>query len=145
MEHTELITELLGGAKTFGRKPKSDVDFIALVREGLPVQALASAAQSLDLSEDQALSWLRISKRTAARRKMKQERLRSVESERLLRLARAGAAATDVLGSRLKAVRWLQKPNRALGGEAPISLLDTDIGFQNVLDTLQRIEHGVLS
>jgi putative toxin-antitoxin system antitoxin component (TIGR02293 family) len=145
MEYLESVTQLLGGTRTFPRKPQSDRDFIAIVRTGLPLRAVACAAKSLALSEDQTLMWLRISKRTAARRKARHERLRVVESERLLRLARVAAAATDVLGSREKAVHWLKSANRALGGDAPISLLDTDVGFQNVVDVLRRVEQGVFS
>jgi hypothetical protein len=33
----------------------------------------------------------------------------------------------------------------ALSGATPLSLLDTDIGAENVLDTLGRIEHGVFA
>lgn len=38
---------------------------------------------------------------------------------------------------------WLKSPNAALGGATPLSLLDTDIGTESVMDTLGRIEHGV--
>jgi uncharacterized protein (DUF2384 family) len=36
--------------------------------------------------------------------------------------------ATDVLGSKEKAVRWLREPNRALGSHVPLELLDSEIG-----------------
>lgn len=145
MENIDAVTRLLGGTRTFPKKPKSDRDFINILRAGLPVRAVACAAKSLSLSEDQTFSWLKISKRTAARRKANKERLREVESERLLRLARVAAAANEVLGNHDKAVRWLLKPNRALGGDEPILMLDTDVGFQNVMDVLMRVEHGVFS
>jgi putative toxin-antitoxin system antitoxin component (TIGR02293 family) len=48
-----------------------------------------------------------------------------------------------VFGSKTKARAWLQAPSRALRGEVPLSLLDTDIGTQSVEDELVRIEHGV--
>lgn len=145
MEHISAITRLLGGALTFPTAPKTDRDFIRALREGFPIGAVGYAAEELSLSEEETYSWLKISRRTAARRKAKKERLREVESERLLRLARVAATATEVLGSREKAVRWLRKPNRALGGDPPVLLLDTDVGFQTVLDVLQRVEHGVFS
>jgi ribosomal protein S16 len=44
-----------------------------------------------------------------------------------------------------RAVRWLHRPNRALGGPAPLTLLDTDLGAQQVEQLLGRIEHGVYS
>jgi uncharacterized protein (DUF2384 family) len=38
---------------------------------------------------------------------------------------------------------WLKSPNATWFGATPLSLLDTDIGAETVLDTLGRIEHGV--
>ena len=82
--------------------------------------------------------------RTLARRK-KERRLRADESDRLLRLARVAAVAEDVLGTREHAGRWLQKPNRALGDVTPLDLLDTDLGAEEIVSILGRIEHGVYS
>lgn len=54
-------------------------------------------------------------------------------------------SATDVLGDLDKGCRWLTSPNRALGGKAPLDLLDTDIGRQQVHDVLTRLNHGLFS
>ncbi len=62
-----------------------------------------------------------------------------------VRLTRVFAAAKQVLGSEDKARRWMLKPSRALGGETPLHLLDTDIGANAVFDELGRIEHGVFA
>jgi len=43
------------------------------------------------------------------------------------------------------ALHWLKSSNAALAGATPLSLLDTDIGAESVLDTLGRIEHGVFA
>ena len=43
------------------------------------------------------------------------------------------------------AARWLRRPNRALNGELPIDLLDTDVGARQIEDVLGRIAHGVVS
>lgn len=145
MFYASEVTDVLGGASVIGPPPATDNDFVDLVRQGLPYQSFVAATQFLHLKEELALSCLRISERTAARRKAKQERLREVESERLLRLARLAATAIDVLGDREKAVRWLQRSNRGLGGRVPLDLLDTDIGFQSAIDELQRVEFGVFS
>lgn len=145
MEYAQDVIRILGGSHTFSKKLSSDCDFIGVVRRGLPWQAVESAARSLEMSEEQTFTLLKISKRTAARRRATKERLRETESERLLRLARVIAMANDVLGGQENAVRWLKKPNRALGGEIPVELLDTDIGFQSVMDVLRRINYGVYS
>jgi putative toxin-antitoxin system antitoxin component (TIGR02293 family) len=43
------------------------------------------------------------------------------------------------------AATWLRRPNRALNGESPIHLLDTDVGARQVEDVLGRITHGIVS
>jgi putative toxin-antitoxin system antitoxin component (TIGR02293 family) len=61
------------------------------------------------------------------------------------RLGRITTLAVEVLGDAERATRWLQRPNRALGGAIPLALLDTDLGAQQVEHLLGRIEHGVFS
>jgi putative toxin-antitoxin system antitoxin component (TIGR02293 family) len=43
------------------------------------------------------------------------------------------------------AIDWLKSVNASLAGATPLSLLDTDIGAENVMDTLGRIAHGVFA
>ena len=62
-----------------------------------------------------------------------------------MRLARVVERAETVFEETAAALAWLQSPNAALGGVTPLSLLDTDVGADSVLDTLGRIEHGVFA
>jgi putative toxin-antitoxin system antitoxin component (TIGR02293 family) len=145
MSDTARVVAILGGGRAFGRTaPRTAFDLIALVRRGLSYRALASAKEALDVSNDDLSRFLHLKKRTLARRRG-ENRLTADESERLVRLARVAARAEEVLGDRAAALRWIRKPNRALGGVSPIALLDTDLGLDAVLDVLGRIEHGVFS
>lgn len=94
--------------------------------------------------EREAATILHILAQTMARRRQAR-RLRVDESDRLYRIAHVAGQAVSVFGSEDKAVTWLQRPNRALNGELPIRLLDTDIGARQVEDILGKIEHGNLS
>lgn len=141
MEHLALVRQFLGSAVG---KPETELDFVPMIRRGFPLSAFTSLRNRTRFNEKTIFGSLRIARRTAARRKG-QARLKPAESERLLRLARVLAAATDILGDEEKARGWLLAENRALGGKAPISFLDTGIGFQGVMDVLSRIEHGVYS
>ena len=69
--------------------------------------------------------------------------LSSEESAEIVRLARVVARAAEVFEGLDPALDWLKSPNATLSGATPLSLLDTDIGAETVLDTLGRIEHGV--
>jgi putative toxin-antitoxin system antitoxin component (TIGR02293 family) len=43
------------------------------------------------------------------------------------------------------ATRWLKRPNRALGGAAPLDLIDTELGARSVENVLGRIAYGSVS
>ena len=51
--------------------------------------------------------------------------------------------ATEVIGDRQQAMRWLGTPVKGLDYATPISLLGTDEGAQRVDAILGQIEHGV--
>jgi putative toxin-antitoxin system antitoxin component (TIGR02293 family) len=116
-----------------------------LVREGLPASTLDRLAEQLGvpLSEIQAI--VGIPAATAARKRAANETLKPALSDRAFRIARMLTLAAGVLESREKAAHWLREPNRALRGEVPLRMLDTEIGAREVELVLERIEHGVYS
>jgi putative toxin-antitoxin system antitoxin component (TIGR02293 family) len=138
------ITELLGGPRVFGRRIAKTSQLVETVRAGVPYKAFDSVRQAAGLSREEAGSLLGIPPRTLARRR-KQGRLTVEESDRTYRLAHLMAKALEVFGDRDKVVRWLRKPNRALGGVVPLSRLDTDAGTREIEAILGRLEHGVFS
>ncbi len=144
MVSTARIVRMLGGKAALKNVPRDHDAMIAQVRSGLPVSALEAIAARFAIPREQLLRILDLPLRTLARRK-KQQRLRADESDRLLRLGQVAALAEEVLGSRDKAVAWLKKPNRALGGAVPLDRLDTDLGTRQVEQVLFRSAHGVYS
>jgi putative toxin-antitoxin system antitoxin component (TIGR02293 family) len=144
MDDVRELTDFLGGTSVVG-SPQSDFEFIEVIRKGLPSEVIQCVVKASAVGEDVIYKSLRIAKRTAARRKANAARLKASESELIYRFAKVLVAATDVLGDRSKAREWLLSENRALGGQRPIDLLDTGIGFEDVMDVLRRIEHGVYS
>jgi putative toxin-antitoxin system antitoxin component (TIGR02293 family) len=144
MTETERIVRILGGEEVVGRKLRSRSDLIPVLRKGLRYRALDRVMDGLDLTQQQVVDSLALSKRTLARRKG-EGRLSAEESDRLYRIARVAARAEEVFGSTDTVKRWLVHPNRALGGSTPLSLLDTYEGTSEVEAVLGRIEHGVFS
>jgi putative toxin-antitoxin system antitoxin component (TIGR02293 family) len=145
MTATEYIVEVLGGSTIFkGEGVPTSADVRKRIKRGLPYRSLESVRERLRLSLPEAASVLHMPARTLARRKQS-HRLDVHESDRLYRLARIAAQAFAVFGTEDKGASWLRRPNRALGGEPPIHLLDTDVGARLVEDTLGRIEHGIVS
>lgn len=135
-------SDLMGGPSVLKRQVRSRLDFLEIVRVGLPWRSFELVTKELALPMEETTRWLRLSPRTLARRKTA-KRFDPEQSERLLRLASVWTRACVVFGSKTKARAWLRAPSRALRGEVPLSLLDTDIGTQSVEEELVRIEYGV--
>ena len=144
MENVKALTKFMGGRSVVG-SPKSDFEFIEILRRGLPSKVIECVVKSSAVSEEVIYNALRIAKRTAARRKASAARLKAGESELIYRFSKVLVTATEIFGNRDKARDWLLKENRALNGNRPIALLDTGIGFEDVLNVLHRIEFGVYS
>jgi putative toxin-antitoxin system antitoxin component (TIGR02293 family) len=114
------------------------------VRSGLPFSALVALTKQLEISPQQFTAVFGIPPRTVARRK-EARHLNHQESDRLYRVARSASQAVEVLGSIEKARVWLKTPNRALGREIPLDLLDTEIGARQVEEVLLRLNYGIFS
>jgi len=138
------IAKSLGGWRVLRERLANYAAVIDRTRTGLPYAALEALAKRYAMGVPRVARVLGLPARTHARRK-KERQLSAAESDRLLRLARVAARAESVLGAADKAGQWLQKPNRALRGAAPLDLLDTDPGAEAVVTVLGRIEHGVYS
>lgn len=135
---------LLGGPRTIvGRSEPSERDVRERIRAGLPYRSFETVRERLQLSVPEAAGVLGVPLRTLARRRI-EKKFASDESDRLYRLARIAAQAVRVLGSDEKAAAWLRRPNRSLGGETPLEVLDTDIGTRETEEALGRLEHGIV-
>jgi putative toxin-antitoxin system antitoxin component (TIGR02293 family) len=135
---------LLGGEGVLHAKPRVVMDWIPLVRQGLPSACIDAVVGMTRITQSDLARALAIPERTLARRK-REGALSPEESAKLLRFARLVERAEEVFENADSALNWLQSPNASLGGVTPLSLLDTDIGADTVLDTLGRIAHGVFA
>jgi putative toxin-antitoxin system antitoxin component (TIGR02293 family) len=140
----EDIASRLGGSDALGRRIEGELDLVNLVREGLPVSALETAIRRGVLSRAEA-ERLVIPRRTLSHRKRRGEPLTTDESDKLARVVRVAALAEETFQDEEKAHGWLRDPNRALGGERPLDLLETEGGARLVEQVLGRIAHGVFS
>ena len=138
------IQGLLGGHRVLQSVPRTPLEWVSLIRHGIPAQAVESLARMIQLTQAELAGSLGIPERTLARRK-REGLLNSEESAKVVRLARVVERCEEVFEDLDVALDWLKSPNAALCGATPMSLLDTDIGAESVLDTLGRIEHGVFA
>ena len=134
----------LGGEGVIGRTLRTDNDLRAAIREGFPQKVVGSVMNSAGLTLKELSATLDLSPRSLQRRRH-QGRLARYESDRLYRLARIVALAKRYIGDEETATRWLRRPNRALGGNNPLELIDTELGARAVEDVLGRIAFGGVS
>ncbi len=139
----EGVVSVLGGTKVVGKGVRSPEDLAERVRAGLPFAALVAVMERYEISRDVLCAILCLSSRNFLRRKA-QKRLAPDESDRLYRLARVLAHANRVFEDPDESADWIHAPNTALGKQQPLTLLDTDIGVQQVDQVLGRIEHGIV-
>ncbi len=121
------------------------IDRAEVVRKGLSIESFKRVANYYQLSDAQMSKVVGTSVRTIVRLQKEDKPLNSTWSDRLYRLARVAAQAQDVFESADTATSWLKRPNRGLNGHAPVELLDTDAGTEQVVELLDRIEYGVYS
>src|SRR6202140_3593112 len=137
----DYVLDVLGGESVFRGPRRSDpAELRTRIKSGLPYRSLESVCRRLQLTLPETATILHTPMRTLARRK-RERKLRAVESDRLVRLARVAAHAVAVFGHEQAAAAWLRRPNRALSGEMPFRLLDTEVGTAQVEDVLGRIEY----
>ncbi len=136
------VNHILGSK---GRQIKTQWDLLALSERGVTKQALLRLSQTLSLSKKEIASVLQVSERTLQRYGERQV-LGAVISGRVVHLAELVQTGLDIYGDdREGFVAWLRSPSIALGGRAPMQLLNSSIGTQMVIDELIRMAHGVYS
>jgi len=135
------IQELLGGEAVTGRLV-TEFDLVRLVRRGLPPEAVDGFLAATRLSFS-AIEPYVMPRRTFNRRREGNQPLDTAASDRMLRIARMVVAAEDTIGDRARALAWLERPNRVLEGQTPLSMADTDLGAQGVERLLGQIAHGL--
>jgi len=135
------LQELLGGEAVTGPL-RTELDVVRLVRRGVPTAAVDRFLEASHLTFNSIERHV-LPRRTFVRRQRAAQPLDPAESDRLIRLVRLVAAARETFGDAEKAMTWLGRENRALDGQTPLSLADTDLGARNVETLLGRIGHGL--
>ncbi|MBI1823362.1 MAG: DUF2384 domain-containing protein [Nitrospirae bacterium] len=147
-ELTEETMNILGGKKLLGRAIRTGLDLDKIIKEGFSASVLNYFKKLLGLSDLELSKSLGVSTKTLMRSRKterKPAKLDPVTSDRLYRLARIYAMASEVLGGIDQAKKWLHSPQMGLNHRLPLDLISTEAGSQEVKDLLGRIEHGVFA
>lgn len=137
------MADVLGGRRVLQSRPRNAAEWLEVARNGVPFESAESLKRWLAVGDEVLAELLGISTKTLSRARASNARLDPVVSDRLLRVARLGALAREVLEDEDRARGWLKRPQIGLGGRTPLSLLATDLGCVEVERLLLRIEYGV--
>ena len=115
------------------------------IRRGYPWSLAHGFQEQLELKDGEFASVLGVSSRTLGRRRKGRRILNEIASDRLYRLMRVVDLAGSVFEEQELGLQWLRRPQVGLGGKVPLTLLDTQPGFEAVGALLQQIEYGAIS
>lgn len=126
---------------TPGILAEASAQFIHAPREGMSTEELDRIVESGRLSMVE-IDRLAVPRKTLAHRRILGS-LTLEQSDRIRRLMRMILEAECTFDDEAKAHAWLRRPNRLLGGEAPLDRLDTDAGTKQIEILLGRIAQGI--
>ncbi|WP_205510136.1 type II RES/Xre toxin-antitoxin system antitoxin [Longitalea arenae] len=115
---------------------------IGIIRNGITKKQLEAIKSETDLDYHTLSTLLSVSRTTLIKKKG-DDRFDQPTSERIMLLAELLSYGRDVLESKERFNAWIKMPSLTLGGKAPLELLDTLYGIEEVKKELGRIEYGV--
>lgn len=134
-----------GGIYTRDMVLRSTPELVRIVKAGVPVSDARKLLSYYKVESEKFIEFVGDSP-SKFRKRRSTERLQPEESDRLVRFARLLAAAEALHeGDAEAARRWMESPNKALGGVAPMEYARTEVGAREVEQLIGRLEHGVFS
>ena len=141
------IIALLGGERLIKHKINKQLDWVDLIRIGLPGNVINVLAKNISFTEEEISNVIHISTRSLQRwtKETKNKILDRETSAKTIALATLFSKGANVFGSIEAFKQWLRLSNSALENKKPIELLDTSIGFELINDELGKIEYGIFA
>lgn len=119
---------------------------VSVVREGIDYGVIEYLGKRINRPVKFMLGILDLPQTTYNKKKSENALLNSRDTELILSIHETIDLGMHVFNQEAdKFLRWLQKPNPSLGGNAPESFLDTISGILEIKNVLYRLEHGNLA
>lgn len=134
------LAKLLGGHRDEVREADQ---WHERILAGLAFDAVEKVKAHASLTDAEMARLLGIGEATLRRARASRATLDAPTSDRLYRLSKTLATAEEVLEGTDNAMSWMRRPQSALGGRAPLALLVTQAGADQVETLLRRIDYGV--
>lgn len=129
----------------FNLKLVDTVELLKLSRKGITYALFEEIVKSSIYTTKEWSKFLHITERTIQRYKKEKRTFESLQSERIIEIAKLQLKGKEVFGSKEYFDEWMNSKIIALGNIRPVELLDSSFGIDLLMDELGRIEHGVLA
>ncbi len=129
------------------KKPEADMlpfEKMQMAKNGLSKKDLEALKQKASLDYDELAQMLSVTRATLINKKG-EEKFSVVLSERIIAIADIYSYGVEVFGEIGLVQQWMFQSNRALGGETPFSIIDTQFGREELRNLIGRIAYGVYS
>lgn len=121
---------------------KDPIKEMGLIRSGIETNIIESFLAEESILVKDVLERLHIPSSTYFLKKKNHQPLDAYTTEKLVRLVSVLVMASDIIG-KIEAKKWIYRNVPSLGDEAPINLLDTEIGHRLVEQALLQIKYGM--
>lgn len=117
---------------------------ISAIRRGFGCAEIRDVQQAYQISDKPFAQLMGISDKTLSRIRKSNAKLSSLSGDRLYRLQKIWALANKVFETPGNALNWLRRAQPGLDNQAPLDLLDTEPGYEQIQTLLNQLEFGVL-
>ncbi len=137
------IVEALGGEGLMKHPVRHELDLMAVVETGLPIESLIYLQSRFGFTNKIMSQILAISESTYQRRVRAKDKLTKDETEKVIALSEIFEKGMEVFENEPDLNNWLTSPIRSLQYQRPVDLLDTILGRRQVMRVFNAIEHGI--
>jgi putative toxin-antitoxin system antitoxin component (TIGR02293 family) len=128
--------------RSFVAKDTSAAAKIDIIRGGVLARVVDDMVEYLGVPKHVVFALLHTPESTAHKLIKDNRHLDAAASEGVVRVADITRMAEETFGGRDGATQWLTARNLALGGQTPLSMLDTEPGAGEVRRLLNAINYG---
>ena len=129
----------------FNTKLSDTVELVKLSRRGITITLFEQIAKTCSFTIKEWSKFLHITERTIQRYKKENRKFESLQSERIIEIAKLNLKGIEVFESKEYFETWMNSKIISLGNIKPIELLDSSFGIDMLMDELGRIKHGILA
>ena len=133
--------------KNSGNKPENQMtsfEKIGMIREGISKKDLENLKEKAGFDYNQLSKVLSVARATLINKKGNDKFDISL-SEKIVSVADIYSYGFEVFEDENKFNDWIFRANKALGGQSPFNLLDSQYGREEIKNLIGRIDYGVYS